>query len=130
MVRQAFENAFVRRYAGPALIFSRGGRASGEVLRDFSDLLRIQYSRIVSRIHMLPIAIVDDSKEDLALLTRVLQASKILNPVHAFTSGRECIEYLDGRGIHRDREAPALLLVDLIMAPTSGIDVLRHLQAS
>ena len=79
---------------------------------------------------MLPVAIVDDSKQDLALLTRVMHQCKILNAVHAFTSGQECIDYFDGTGIHCGRKVPVLLLVDLVMSPARGLDVLRHIQGS
>ncbi len=79
---------------------------------------------------MLPIVIVDDSKEDLALVTRVFRQCKIINPIHAFASARECLEYLDGIGVYRDRKLPCLIVIDLVMAPTSGLDVLRHIQKS
>src|SRR5688572_17476989 len=69
---------------------------------------------------MLPVIIVDDSPEDLFFLRRVFQQCKILNPIHEFPSGDDCLQFLNGVDSY-------LLLVDLIMAPTSGLDVLRHL---
>lgn len=75
---------------------------------------------------MLPVVIVDDSREDLALGLRIFKQCKILNPVHGFISGRECIEFLEGKGAFANRKLPCLLLVDLVMSPITGVDVLRH----
>jgi len=73
---------------------------------------------------MLPIIIVDDSREDLSLATRVLAMARIRNPVEVFVSAEECIDFIEGRGAFENRVAPFLLLVDLAMKPISGVDVI------
>src|SRR5687767_13454297 len=77
---------------------------------------------------MLPIVIVDDSREDVALVQRVLIQCRILNPVATFLSGKECIDFIEATGDFKHRVAPFLMLLDLAMQPISGIDVLRKFQ--
>jgi hypothetical protein len=43
---------------------------------------------------MLPIVIVDDSREDAMLAVRVLKECKIVNPIIVLKSGEECIDFL------------------------------------
>jgi two-component system response regulator len=78
---------------------------------------------------MIPIVIVDDSGEDASLAGRAFAQCRILNPVHILKSGDECIEYFES-GSRADGTLPCLLLLDLIMSPTSGLDVLRELQGT
>ena len=75
---------------------------------------------------MLPLVIVDDSPEDALLAARVLRQCKILNPITTLPGGSECISFLDGEGVYSTRALPCLLLLDLAMAPVSGVDVLRR----
>ena len=79
---------------------------------------------------MMPILIVDDSGEDATLARRVLEQCKIVNPVLLLKSGQECIAYFDRLGSHAAGTLPCLLLLDLSMQPTSGLDVLSHLRQS
>lgn len=77
---------------------------------------------------MLPILIVDDAREDIALATRVLFQCRILNPITTFVNGRECVEFIEGQGQKDQDRAPFLMLLDLAMSPLSGIQILCHLQ--
>jgi len=76
---------------------------------------------------MMPILIVDDSREDSALASRVILQCRILNPVRLLSSGNSCIDYFttasSGEGT-----LPCFVLLDLSMAPTSGVEVLRQVQ--
>jgi CheY-like chemotaxis protein len=77
---------------------------------------------------MLEILIVDDSKEDALLAQRVLvQDCKILNPITICTNGKDAIGVIND--FHLSGK-PALILLDLLMAPVSGLDVLREWQTS
>ena len=71
-----------------------------------------------------PIVIVDDSAEDLLFAQRVLAECKILNPIVALKSGRECLEYF--KKLTPD-EAPGLVLVDLVMPNPNGVEVCKQL---
>ena len=77
---------------------------------------------------MLDVIIVDDSKEDALLAQRVLLGEcKIMNPITICTNGKDaiglCTEF------HKAGR-PALMLLDLVMAPVSGLEVLRCWRAS
>jgi two-component system response regulator len=73
---------------------------------------------------MLPILIVDDSQEDLMLAERVLRGCKLLNPVTSFTNGAECIHHF----AEKKNGEPALVFLDLGMAPIGGLEVLRQVR--
>ena len=74
---------------------------------------------------MVPIVIVDDAQEDLVFAQRVLRSNRILNPMHLLPSGAACVKYFQSADSTR---VPAVVLLDLVMKPLSGIDVLRKLQ--
>ena len=76
---------------------------------------------------MMPIVIVDDASEDLLFAERVLEECKILNPIVALKSGQECLEYF--RRLEAGN-APCLALIDLVMPPPNGVEVLRLVGAS
>src|SRR5688500_4986473 len=77
---------------------------------------------------MLPIVIVDDSREDALLAVRVLKRCKVMNPIIVLGSGQDCIDFFEGKGEHGNRSLPCLLFLDLSMQPISGVDVLRRLR--
>jgi CheY-like chemotaxis protein len=74
-------------------------------------------------LHMFPILLLDDAAEDRMLAERILRNCKILNPILSFQTGEELLEYFAG-----DFEPPALVLVDMMMKPMSGNDVLRAIK--
>ena len=76
---------------------------------------------------MMPVLVVDDSREDLALATRVFFQCHILNPIRPLHSGQQCIDYFDR--LERGAETlPCVVFLDLVMNPVSGIEVLRKLK--
>ena len=77
---------------------------------------------------MLDLVIVDDAKEDALLAQRVLVSEcKILNPITLCTNGKDAIGLCEK--FHQSRQ-PVLFLLDLVMSPVSGLDVLRFWQGS
>ena len=76
---------------------------------------------------MLPILIVDDSREDLDLATRVFSQCGARNPVRLMNSGQECIDFFTRGGEKPDWPLPCIVFLDLIMSPVSGVEVLRKL---
>lgn len=76
---------------------------------------------------MLPILVVDDSREDMLLAERILRQCKIRNPIRTFSNGRDCIRHFEGKD-QDPMEVPCLLLLDLMMAPVDGLAVLRFLK--
>lgn len=80
----------------------------------------------------LRIIIVDDAKDDLILVQRLLLQCKILNQISLFSSGKECVDYVKSSckdGVVSMPE-PSIIFLDLVMAQTSGLEVLRFLQTS
>src|SRR5258706_364698 len=78
---------------------------------------------------MLPILIVDDSRDDLMLAERVLRLCKILNPVFSMNTGEECIKYFRKADVSPS-SGPCLVFLDLAMPPIGGLDVLRIIRDS
>ena len=73
---------------------------------------------------MVPILIVDDAQEDLVFAQRVLAGNRILNPIVPLSSAKACLDYFNSK----DSVRPVVILLDLVMKPMSGIDLLRKLQ--
>lgn len=86
-------------------------------MRQNSTILQ---SRPVER---LPVLITDDSREDILLAERTLRECKILNPVRAFSSGTELLNYFSG-----EFALPVVLLLDMVMTPPNGTEVLKQLR--
>lgn len=80
---------------------------------------------------MLRIVVVDDNREDLILAERVLELCKVQNPISLLPGGDSCIAYLqDLQTRQRGDGEKALILLDLVMSPTSGLSVLTWWQNS
>jgi CheY-like chemotaxis protein len=77
---------------------------------------------------MLPILIVDDSREDSALARRVLLQCGVQNPVRIMHSGQECIDFFIRGGDEPEWPLPCVVFLDLMMNPVSGVEVLRRLR--
>ena len=74
---------------------------------------------------MVPILIVDDAQEDLVFAQRVLIANRLLNPLVPLSGAKACLDYFADQNSVR----PVVILLDLVMKPMSGIDLLRELQS-
>ncbi len=77
---------------------------------------------------MSPILLVDDSREDMSLATRVFSQCRILNPLRMMHSGKECIGYFKSGDTRATDSEPCIVFLDLMMSPISGIEVLRQLR--
>jgi CheY-like chemotaxis protein len=75
---------------------------------------------------MVPILIVDDAREDLVFAQRVLSANRILNPIHLFSKGKDCLDYFLGKTTVVAPQLPCIVFLDMIMKPVSGLEVLRR----
>ena len=76
---------------------------------------------------MVPILIVDDAQEDLVFAQRVLNSNRVQNPLVPLSSGRACLEYFTGNESPKGK-LPCIVLLDMVMKPVSGLDVLRKLR--
>lgn len=79
------------------------------------------------------ILLVEDSDDDVALTMRAFRRANIGNPIHVVHNGEEALEYLEGRGVHQDREdasLPCLILLDLQLPKLGGLEVLERIRAT
>lgn len=76
---------------------------------------------------MIPILIVDDSKEDFMLAELVFRQCKIVNSIDYAKSGAACLEYLERHYRPREGSQPerCLVFVDLGMAPMNGVETIE-----
>ena len=77
---------------------------------------------------MVEVIIVDDAQEDLLLAERVFRDQcKLVNPITLCKSGQAAITLIEKR---QQDGTPFLMFLDLLMEPTSGLEVLKHWQNS
>lgn len=78
------------------------------------------------------ILVADDDENDVFFLRRAFAKAGLLHTIIHVSDGQKAIEYLLGDGPYADRRAnpfPDLLLLDLKMPRTDGLDVLATLQS-
>ncbi|HEU5200901.1 MAG TPA: response regulator [Ktedonobacterales bacterium] len=78
------------------------------------------------------VLLVEDNPDDVLLIQRAFHKARLSYPVHQVGDGEEAINYLDGKGIYANRQQhplPGLLLLDLKLPRTSGMEVLAWLKA-
>jgi DNA-binding response OmpR family regulator len=74
-----------------------------------------------------PVVVLEDDRTTAALIAQVLAATQMVNPLEHFSSGKDAVAYLERApdvGI-----TPVLLVLDLSLPDTSGLDVLRWVRA-
>jgi len=78
------------------------------------------------------ILLVEDTRSDEVLTLRALKKNNIANEVVVARTGEQALDYLFGTGAHAGQEPvalPQLILLDLNLPKTSGLDVLRRVRA-
>lgn len=105
----------------------------GEMVRHFEDA-PVPKSEPHLHPHLFPpeaggvVLIVDDSEADRLLLARAFAASGVRNKMHFLASGRELLDYLEGRGKFANRSLfalPRIVLLDLKMPAPNGLEILQ-----
>jgi CheY-like chemotaxis protein len=79
------------------------------------------------------ILVAEDDAQDVALLEALLEECGISNPIQVVADGEQLMAYLSGNGHFANRTAyplPILLLLDLKMPRTDGMDALKWLQST
>lgn len=77
------------------------------------------------------ILLVEDSDDDVFLITRAFKTVGLVTPMVRATDGRDAIDYLSGKGQYADRvkfPMPSLVLLDIKMPFISGLEVLRWIR--
>jgi len=79
------------------------------------------------------ILLVEDSANDVELTLRAFKRAKLVNPINVVRDGAEALHYLfcTGRYAKRDKaQLPKLVLLDLNLPKTPGIEVLRQMKGA
>jgi two-component system response regulator len=82
--------------------------------------------------HAVEILLVEDSPEDARLTLRAFRRSQLSSLIHLVHDGAEAIEFLFGGATARNAVAhplPELILLDLKLPRTDGLEVLRRVKA-
>lgn len=72
-----------------------------------------------------PILLVEDDRVDAMMVERALKDLKVTNPLVHSKNGKEALEYLRDEG----NEQPCVILSDLNMPETNGVEFLRAVKA-
>ncbi len=82
-------------------------------------------------IRLRTILLVDDNPQDIELTLEALATENLANSVHVIKDGLEAMEYLQYEGPYknRERENPALILLDIKMPRMDGIEVLQAIKS-
>lgn len=79
------------------------------------------------------ILLAEDDDNDVILIRRAFEKSRLNNPIQVVENGEEVISYLSGTGKYADRQAhpfPTLLLLDLKLPRKSGFEVIQAVRAN
>ena len=77
------------------------------------------------------ILLVEDDPRDVELVLDVLRTHHLANEVSVIADGDEALEFLLGRGRYKGRDVrnvPRVVLLDLKLPGTDGLDILRELR--
>jgi CheY-like chemotaxis protein len=76
-----------------------------------------------------PILLLEDERATAALISQLLAAERITNPVELVDTGAAALGYLS-RVVGGEARMPVLCVLDLSLPDMSGLDVLRHIRST
>ncbi len=82
---------------------------------------------------IVPVLLVEDDPDDVAITQRAFEKGRIMNPLHVVRDGEEAMEFLEHTGRYADDDKaprPGLILLDLNLPRLDGREVLKRIKAS
>ncbi len=76
-----------------------------------------------------PILLLEDERATAVLISQLLAAERITNPVEAVDTGAGALSYLN-RVVAGEARMPVLCVLDLSLPDMSGLQVLRHIRTT
>jgi CheY-like chemotaxis protein len=83
----------------------------------------------MSDVQTAPILLLEDERATAALISQLLAAERITNPIEVVETGAGALDYL-GRVVSGDARMPVVCVLDLSLPDMSGLEVLRHIRAT
>ena len=76
-----------------------------------------------------PILLLEDERATASLISQLLAAERITNPIELVETGAGALDYLD-RVISGEARMPVVCVLDLSLPDMSGLEVLRHIRTT
>jgi CheY-like chemotaxis protein len=83
----------------------------------------------MSDVQTAPILLLEDERATAALISQLLAAERITNPIESVETGAGALDYL-GRVVSGDARMPVVCVLDLSLPDMSGLEVLRHIRST
>jgi len=83
----------------------------------------------MNEVETAPILLLEDERATAALISQLLAAERITNPIEAVETGAGALDYL-GRVVSGDASMPVVCVLDLSLPDMSGLEVLRHIRST
>jgi CheY-like chemotaxis protein len=76
-----------------------------------------------------PILLLEDERATAALISQLLAAERITNPIEVVDTAAGALDYL-GRVVSEEARIPVVCVLDLSLPDMSGLEVLRHIRST
>jgi CheY-like chemotaxis protein len=83
----------------------------------------------MSEVKTAPILLLEDERATASLISQLLAAERITNPIELVETGAGALDYLS-RVTSGDARMPVVCVLDLSLPDMSGLEVLRHIRTT
>jgi CheY-like chemotaxis protein len=81
------------------------------------------------RTYLKTILLVEDSDNDIELLTEAISEEEFADDVIVVKNGQQALDFLSGGGVRREPGNPILVMLDLKLPQVHGLEVLRRVKS-